>query len=384
MSLCETMFQIVRNLINWFRPTEIEKPECVLRLLQKIYPTVDWDKVKFYDGLPWYTSTFAPSTVAITIPGTYGVNNIRIYFRDFAPCSCQGLTTIVHEGFHVLQYNDIGTGGLGWIRLFMIEYLGCTISNGYDNNPMEIAAYEYDAQFRACCNTLEKPICDCSKDPPSFNQDALNQLIINCPTLIKENSGFKYNCGFFPAVLGVILVLLIAILLPVADLIFYVITLVLILISSLLCVLEWIWNIIVQIFSWLWGIIVQVLSFICDWTIEWEKSCVEWTEEVIEQCTEYRDDGYEECSEYRDDGYEECSEWREESYKQCCDWAPCSWFCRAWVWIVSSICIAWIWVSSLVCIAWIWVSSLVCIAWAYLVRIICKSFAWIIKSITCW
>ncbi len=34
------MFQVVANFKNWFMSQEIEKSECVLRLLEKLYPKV--------------------------------------------------------------------------------------------------------------------------------------------------------------------------------------------------------------------------------------------------------------------------------------------------------------------------------------------------------
>lgn len=384
------MFRLIRNFTNWFKPPEIEKPDCVLKLLERIYPTIDWSKVKFHNGLPWFVSTFSPATEAITIPGTYSFNNIHIYFKNFDPCSCKGLATIIHEGFHVLQYNDIGTGGIGWIRLFMIEYFACCIKLGrncYDEHPMEIAAYKFEEEFRKCCNTLTKPICDCSTNPPTFNQSALDQLFLNCPDLVRMSSGFKYNCGFFFAVLGTILSIIIATLLPVIDLIFLVVDLILLIVALILCALEWLWN-----------LLLQILQAICNWTIVWEKQCKQWAQQTIQQCLQYQDQGYQACAQYQDQGYQACAQYQDQGYqacanwaKNCCTWWPCSWGCKlfswicvAWYWVTNLVCVAWYWVTNLVCVAWYWVSSWVCIAWATIVRWICVAFAWVIKTITCW
>lgn len=70
-----------------------------------------------------------------------------------------------------------------------------------------------------------------------------------------------------------------------------------------------------------------------------------------------------ECSETEDQGYNECSEERDQGYKDCCDWAPCSWFCKAWVWISNIVCVAWTWVSNIVCVAWTWITTAVCVSW---------------------
>lgn len=360
MSLCGKMFEILRKFISWFAPKEIEKPECVLKLLESIYPTIDWTKGKFYDGLPWFTSSFSPGTDAITLPGTYGLDNIHIYFKNFDPCTCEGMATIIHEGFHVLQYNDIGSFGVGWVKPYMVQYFACCFKligegkNCYNDHPMEEGAKKFHQSFSAHYCSYNEPkykICDCSNKPPTFNQKELDEFVAENPELVKETSDYKYECGFWYALLAFIVLTIIALLLPVINVVFVIATIILFIISVFLCVLEWIWD-----------SIKAVLDAVCKWTTIWEKKCVEWAKETKE-----------ECKEYRDEGYEDCSKWKEEKTKKCCTWWPCSWLCKAWTWIVSTICVAWVWVSSMVCIAWVTIVS-----W------VCKATAWVIKTITCW
>jgi len=45
---------LLLNYWRWFRPKRIEIPECVLTLLKTLYPTVNWNNVSFYQGLPWF------------------------------------------------------------------------------------------------------------------------------------------------------------------------------------------------------------------------------------------------------------------------------------------------------------------------------------------
>src|SRR5690554_7395623 len=85
----------------WFSPAELIIPTHVLYLLRSIYPEVNWEKVKFHNGLPWFTSTFSSWTSAIVLPSTFGCSKISVYFKNFDPDSCAGLSIIVHEGFHV-------------------------------------------------------------------------------------------------------------------------------------------------------------------------------------------------------------------------------------------------------------------------------------------
>lgn len=81
-------------------------------------------------------------------------------------------------------------------------------------------------------------------------------------------------------------------------------------------------------------------------------TCIQWAEERTRECTATEDRGYNECTEREDRGY-----------RDCCDWAPCSWFCRAWVWISNIVCVAWTWISNIVCVAWTWITTAVCVAW---------------------
>ncbi len=89
------------------------------------------------------------------------------------------------------------------------------------------------------------------------------------------------------------------------------------------------------------------------------------------KCAREEDKGYNQCTQERDDGYNECSRQEDRGYRDCCDWAPCSWFCRAWVWISNLVCVAWTWITNIVCVAWTWIKNIVCVAWVYLAAVVC-------------
>ncbi len=368
MNICDKLKEMLSNFYNWLRPKEVEKPECVVQLLQAIYPTVNWNNVHFHQGLPWFIP--ASQADAITLPGSYDLNQIHIYFNDYDPCSCKGLATIVHEGCHALQYTNISVWGVGFFRLFMVQYFGCFFANSYEDNPMEVEAYKHDALFFQCCT---EPVCDCSVSPAGFRRGALERLLNRCPDLVKTKSEFSYDCGLGWAGLGLILDLLITLFIPIIESVLFAVLSVLLLVTGIICGLVWLWN-----------IFVAILDKICKWTIKWERKCKQWAQQTIQRCIQYRDDGYSKCSQYRDDGLANCSQYRDDGYNACCTWWPCSWACKAWVWVSSWVCVAWIWVSSWVCIAWVWLSSWVCIAWATFVSWVCIAFAWVIKLITCW
>lgn len=73
----------------------IDIPDCVKELLAFLYPTVDWSRVTFYSGLPWWV---ASGTSAITIPDPIGVLGYRVYLGDNTNfCDDATINTIVHE-----------------------------------------------------------------------------------------------------------------------------------------------------------------------------------------------------------------------------------------------------------------------------------------------
>jgi glycerophosphoryl diester phosphodiesterase len=88
-------------------------------------------------------------------------------------------------------------------------------------------------------------------------------------------------------------------------------------------------------------------------------------------CARNRDDSYNQCTEERDAGYNECTQNRDDGYRNCCDWAPCSWFCRAWVWVSHIVCVVWTWISNVVCVVWTWIKNIVCVLWVYTTAVIC-------------
>jgi len=159
--LSDFLLRPAHQLYRWVFPARIERDEKTLSVLQHVYPTIDWQKVRFYHGLPWFIR--GGFVNAIVLPATWGRRGIHVYFRDYRADSFYNLMTVVHEGFHVLQYRDLGAG-VGFFRRFMIyylsEYLQLFIRNiknntrehasqiAYEKHPMEIPAYAYEAAFK--------------------------------------------------------------------------------------------------------------------------------------------------------------------------------------------------------------------------------------------
>lgn len=164
--LSDFLLNPARQLYRWVFPVRIERDEKTEVVLQRIYPTINWQDVRFYKGLPWFIR--GGFVNAIVLPATWGRRGIHVYFRDYRPDSFYNLMTVVHEGFHVLQYRDLGAG-IGFFRGFMIyylsEYLQLFFKNiknntrenasqiAYNRHPMEIPAYAFEATFREYART---------------------------------------------------------------------------------------------------------------------------------------------------------------------------------------------------------------------------------------
>ena len=90
--------------------------------------------------------------------------------------------TAVHEGFHVLQYRDLGVG-VGFFRGFMLyylsEYLQLFFKNiknnsrdtanqiAYEKHPMEVPVFAYEAAFTQYA-IAQKGIIHTDAIPPEF------------------------------------------------------------------------------------------------------------------------------------------------------------------------------------------------------------------------
>lgn len=123
-----------------------------LKLLKVMYPHVDWRRVDFYEGLPWYTPLVAPYVTAQALPQFYSFSNYRIYIRKFDESRPQCLADIVHEGFHINQAMQYWKGyGIGFFRGLMVHYNAYFVTHGYRQNPFEVPAYDQEFRFLAIC-----------------------------------------------------------------------------------------------------------------------------------------------------------------------------------------------------------------------------------------
>jgi hypothetical protein len=141
------------------------------RLLEQMYPDINWDYVRCCDGMPWFMEfTFAIGTA---LPQTYNRRYLAIHFRNYEQMfSDQRVAILVHEAFHIQQYQELNsmaknTSGWGFNRRFMRYYIGWYFEGlfqalfkqkkkwstatqyAYRQHPMETKAYNQEAFFES-------------------------------------------------------------------------------------------------------------------------------------------------------------------------------------------------------------------------------------------
>jgi hypothetical protein len=133
-------------------------------LLKHLYPTVDWQLVRYYQPLPWFMKD--NFIAAMALPATYSNKLLDIHFKNCKIDDCYSLATLVHECYHVFQYQQFkAIYDFGYFRRFMAYYLGWyvhlwvsniikyrfdfqrTAYESYRFHPFEIPAYEMEAKF---------------------------------------------------------------------------------------------------------------------------------------------------------------------------------------------------------------------------------------------
>lgn len=327
----------------------IDLPDCAKRLLQFLYPTVDWSRVTFFSGLPYWASS---DTTGITIPDPLGLSGFNVYlgkYTDF--CDDDAISQLVHESFHIQQFMGIGLGyGVGWMRPSFYKYFVCflsgldfrhhtiseaisniseAISNAYYDNPFEVAAYAQEAAFRNCYSVKA---CDCTTGKPVFNPAALDNLK-TCNESLIVTKPIVPHCG------------------------------------------RW-W---VYVFALLLAPFVALIGFLmnlnelldCEYLKVKSQQCAQWGKNVRRECSQWADHGYHQCNKWADEGYSVCGKWSTFATSHCCTWKPCSWFCKVLVWVTTTICTLAVWIPNLVCKLTVWIVNLVCILWTWLVESIC-------------
>jgi hypothetical protein len=192
-----------------------------IKLLGDLYPSVNWKRVDFYEGLPWFTPLVAPYVTAQAMPQFYSLSKYRIYLKKFDESRAQCLADIVHEGFHIMQAMQFANGyGFGFLRGLMVYYNALFYKYGYRQNPFEIPAYNQEYRFLDYCN--KHNIAGVS---PKVKHHALDNVSLD-DSLVFKSFEFRYTENYFVLAGAFILCLLITFIRPFADVLVFLIRLV--------------------------------------------------------------------------------------------------------------------------------------------------------------
>jgi hypothetical protein len=201
---------------NFFRRRHRPEPSTI-KLLQDIYPNVDWRRVRFYEGLPWFTPPVAPYVTAQALPHFYSFGGFCIYLKRFDETRAQCLADIIHEAYHVMQAMKFGRGyGIGFLRGWMIYYLAEFVKHGYRKNAFEVPAYNQEFRFLSYCLRLGIRGMISQVKPGAFDN------ISNERELVFPTFSYRYKGSFFTLIGSFFVCVAITIVKPVADLALFV------------------------------------------------------------------------------------------------------------------------------------------------------------------
>jgi hypothetical protein len=193
--------------------------QSTMHVLKTIYPGVNWDRVDFYEGLPWFTPVVAPYVNAQALPQFYSLNRFRIYLRKFDESRAQCVADIVHEAFHVMQAMHFRRGyGIGFFRGWMLFYIAHFLREGYRNNVFEIPAYDQEFRFLQAClkHGLHGVV-------PKVDPEKLKNVVSE-KDLLYPSYKYRYSGSFLYLPLSFLICLAVTVIKPFADLVLFVVS----------------------------------------------------------------------------------------------------------------------------------------------------------------
>jgi len=115
--------RFLEGYIQSLFPRRFYPSERIMNILKVIYPSLNWKQIRFYEGIPWFAKYVAPYVTAQALPATYSLRRLNIHVTKYDEDSCSVLADIVHEAYHMVQYERFWKGwGLGFFRPFIVYY----------------------------------------------------------------------------------------------------------------------------------------------------------------------------------------------------------------------------------------------------------------------
>ncbi len=171
-------------------PIRAELPRPIAKALAALFPTLAWERVRLFVGIPWPFSL--GSEIAITLPA--GHSGIGIYFRPgrYEPYEPRFFLLCVHELVHALQVvqSPAEGKGLGLLNAFIFHYLTCYFcawsAAPRRGNLYEDEAYDHEALVARAL---------------AGGADATALARVD-PRVIKKKARVKGTCGTGASALG--------------------------------------------------------------------------------------------------------------------------------------------------------------------------------------
>jgi hypothetical protein len=208
--------KIIRTIADNFFLKKHIPLDSTITILKKLYPEVNWTRVDFYEGLPWFTPLVAPYVTAQALPDFYSFSRYRIYLRTFDESRAQCLADIVHEGYHITQAMAFLKGyGIGFLRGLMVYYNALYLKHGYRSNPFEVPAYDQEFRFLDYCKKH-----GFGGIIPKMEPEALSNIETES-ALVFRKPEFKYEGNYFALAGSFILCLTIALSKPLIDILVF-------------------------------------------------------------------------------------------------------------------------------------------------------------------
>ena len=122
-------------------PNRIYPPECMMAVWRQTFPKLNWDDIRFYDGIPGAYAVV--NQLALTTGSVFGL--VRIYMKSgtYNPCD-KGITfkILTHELVHAVQIKSQVLP-----QVFLWKWLTCYLSDGlvnYYDNCYEKEAWDFE------------------------------------------------------------------------------------------------------------------------------------------------------------------------------------------------------------------------------------------------
>ncbi|MES2593632.1 MAG: hypothetical protein V4608_17235 [Bacteroidota bacterium] len=211
----------IKSVTDSFFLKKITPRPSTMQLLRDLYPTVNWNRVDFFEGLPWFTPFIASYVNAQALPQFYSFNRFSIYLRNFDESRIQNISDIVHEAYHVLQGMRFWNGyGIGGLRGFTVYYSAVFFKYGYRNNPFEISAYDQEFRFLDFCEKHHQHGIVPEADVRIFKDIKAES------TLVFQKFPYRYTDNYFVLIACFFISALVTVIKPIVDIIVFIIKLV--------------------------------------------------------------------------------------------------------------------------------------------------------------